>query len=394
MVKKIKKPVDKKKLVKKQEKEKLKNYKPFVSICTPTFNRRPFIPYTIKCFEHQDYPRDRMEWIIIDDGTDPIEDIVKDVSGVKYFRYEEKMSLGKKRNLMHDKSSGEIIVYMDDDDYYPPTRVSHAVKMLTMNKKALCSGSSRINIWFKHIQQMYEFGPYGPNHATAGTFAFKRELLNITRYDDDAALAEEKAFLKNYTIPFVQLDPMHTILVFSHNHNTFDKKKLLVNANPKIVKPIDKTVDHFIKDPELKEFYTEKIDDLLKDYKEGEPENKPDVIKQTEEITQRRIQMQNEQIKVNVTNHDGKMKEINLNELNEHIHKIIKENTDLKNYLNGIKLKLNETFKENMNLKQTNINFEERIKQLENENNKLNIQLKQLNNINIENIEINIDEQD
>ena len=31
-----------------------------------------------------------------------------------------KMTLGKKRNLMHEKSKGDIIVYMDDDDYYPP----------------------------------------------------------------------------------------------------------------------------------------------------------------------------------------------------------------------------------------------------------------------------------
>ena len=52
---------------------------PFVSICTPTFNRRPFIPFMIKCFEHQTYPKDRIEWIIIDDGTDPIEDLVKDI---------------------------------------------------------------------------------------------------------------------------------------------------------------------------------------------------------------------------------------------------------------------------------------------------------------------------
>jgi glycosyltransferase involved in cell wall biosynthesis len=28
---------------------------PFVSICTPTFNRRPFWEYAIKCFNHQDY---------------------------------------------------------------------------------------------------------------------------------------------------------------------------------------------------------------------------------------------------------------------------------------------------------------------------------------------------
>lgn len=49
---------------------------PFVSICTPTYNRRPFIPTIIKCFDNQDYPKDRMEWIIIDDGTDLIEDMV------------------------------------------------------------------------------------------------------------------------------------------------------------------------------------------------------------------------------------------------------------------------------------------------------------------------------
>ena len=34
---------------------------PFVSVCTPTFNRRPFIPFTIKCFNNQDYPKDRRE---------------------------------------------------------------------------------------------------------------------------------------------------------------------------------------------------------------------------------------------------------------------------------------------------------------------------------------------
>jgi hypothetical protein len=47
--------------------------------------------------------------------------------------------------------------------------------------------------------------PVCSNHSTAGTFAFKRELLDITKYDDVAAVAEEKAFLKDYTIPFIQI---------------------------------------------------------------------------------------------------------------------------------------------------------------------------------------------
>ena len=83
------------------KKSKTKNEMPFVSICTPTFNRRPFIPSMIKCFNHQTYPKDRMEWIIIDDGTDKIEDLISDIPNVKYYKYDEKMPLGKKRNLMH-----------------------------------------------------------------------------------------------------------------------------------------------------------------------------------------------------------------------------------------------------------------------------------------------------
>ena len=66
---------------------------PFVSICTPTFNRRPFWEYTIKCFNHQDYPKDKMEWIIIDDGSDKIEDLVKHIPYVKYIKVENKMVL-------------------------------------------------------------------------------------------------------------------------------------------------------------------------------------------------------------------------------------------------------------------------------------------------------------
>ena len=257
---------------------------PFVSVCTPTFNRRPFINAMIKCFDNQDYPHDRMEWIIIDDGTDPVEDMVSMHPRVKYFKYDTKMTLGKKRNLLHDKSRGEILVYMDDDDYYPPQRVSHAVEMLVSHPEALCAGSSEIYIYFKHIGQMKRFGPYGPNHATAGTFAFKRKLLKNNRYNDDACLAEERAFLKDYTVPFVQLNPLKVILVFSHEHNTFDKRKLLVNANPDIVRDSPKKVMDFIKDNDLRRFYMVDLEKLLEDYAPGRPEMKPDVIAQTRQL--------------------------------------------------------------------------------------------------------------
>ena len=308
---------------------------PYVSICTPTFNRRPFIPQMINCFNHQTYPKSNIEWIIIDDGTDKIEDLVKNIKQVKYFKYEEKLSLGKKRNISHTKSSGEIIIYFDDDDYYPPERISHAVEQLMNNPNKLIAGSSIMHIYFKHINKMLKFGPYGLNHATAATFAFKRELLNQTAFNDENCLAEERLFLKNWTIPMIQLNSLKTILVFSHNHNSFDKKQLLyqnIHNNP-YINPSDLEPHDFIKDQTILNFFINDIDKFLDKYDPGKPIHKPDVIKEMDELNKKR------------------------NELN-------KRGNNKTNCLNEMTLLVQELKLENHNLKEKNIYLENKIKEI------------------------------
>ena len=320
---------------------------PFVSICTPTFNRRPFIPYIIKCIESQTYSKKRIEWVIIDDGTDKIEDLVSHLPYVKYSYYPEKMTLGKKRNLAHAKSKGSIIVYMDDDDYYPAERISHAVETLQANPSVLCAGSSMMHIYFKHINQMYSFGPYAPNHATAATFAFRRELLTHTSYEETASLAEEKHFLKNYTIPFVQLDSLKTILVFSHIHNSLDKKMLLEPQNLNdFVKPSHVKVTDFIKDPELVKFYVDNIDCLLEQYTQGRRENKPDVIKQLEIIciTREKVILEHQ--------------------LQQTLHQLQQTQQQSYQYIQQIQLNLSEAVIENTNLKEKIEYLENKIKSI------------------------------
>ena len=143
---------------------------------------------------------------------------------------------------------------------------------------------------------MLLFGPYGPNHATAATFAFKKELLKITKFDENSSVAEERKFLKDYTIPFVQLECSKSILVFSHNHNSFDKKELLTQMpNPHVheteVKPSD-----IVKEPEILNFFINDINNLLDLYEPGKPKYKPDVIKQIAEIKEQRDNMIKQQM--------------------------------------------------------------------------------------------------
>lgn len=331
--------------------------KPFVSICTPTFNRRPFIPFAIKCFEHQNYPRDKMEWIIVDDGTDKIEDLVAHLPYVKYYRYDEKMTLGKKRNLINSKATGDIIVYMDDDDYYPPDRVKHAVEKLK-DSKALCAGSSAMFIYFKHISKMFLFGPYGPNHATAATFAFKKELLDVTKFDEESSVAEERKFLKDYTIPFVQLESSKSILVFSHTQNSFDKKELLKQMpNPNIhetpILPKD-----LVNEPEILKFFMEDINALLDNYSPGNPDLKVDVKKQLAELKIQRenkmkemMQKQSEQQSLiskltTINNQDTLNKQ--LNEQSVVIQQLTVENTKLKEQVSYLNNKITQLIKEQL----------------------------------------------
>jgi len=333
-------------------KHKKGSVKPMVSICTPTFNRRPFIPMIIKCFQNQTYPKDRLEWIIIDDGTDKIEDLVTCIPQVKYFKYDEKMTLGYKRNLLNEKARGDIIVYMDDDDYYPPERVAHAVETLLSSPSALCAGSSTMFVYFKHIQKMIQFGPYGPNHSTAATFAFKKELLKVTRFDEKSSVAEETTFLKNYTIPFVQLDPKKSILVFSHEQNSFDKKELLEQGPNPRMQESTLTPSDFIKEQDILNFFSEGINNLVS-YEPGKIENKPDVTKQLAEMKQSRELMKQEHLKKQL-------------EYNEHMNRLqnAPPSQAIQNKINEMSFVIQQLTIENNRLTDKTKYLEDKLKQI------------------------------
>jgi glycosyltransferase involved in cell wall biosynthesis len=344
----------------KNKKEKLTKH-PLVTVCTPTFNRRPFIPVMLKCFENQTYPKDKIEWIIIDDGTDKIEDLVTHIPQVKYLKYNEKLTLGQKRNIGNDAAKGEIIVYMDDDDYYPPERISHAVDMLRKSPKALCAGSSAMFIHFKHINKMYQFGPYGPNHSTAATFAFKKELLKQTRFDEHSSVAEEKKFLKEYTIPFVQLESKKSILVFSHAHNSFDKKELLNQGQNPTINEAKISPSEIVKEPEILKFFMEDIDKLLDNYEPGKPENKPDVTKQLTEIkstrenmikdhAQKQLEYQNTMQKIQMLN-NPQLVQNKINELNLLVQELNIENNQLKEKVKYLEDKIKQIISEQIQKK-------------------------------------------
>ena len=209
---------------------------PFVSILTPTYNRRHLLPILEQCILNQTYPRCRMEWIIVDDSQDG-QPVFQHIEGtgltVRNVVLEEKMTLGAKRNYTGSIARGEICVFMDDDDYYVPTRVSHAVEKLEENPQVHVAGSTYLALYFLRLKEFYLAGPWGDNHAMGGALVHRRILLETQQFDPTASHAEEPSFLNRYTIPLIQLDPWQTLVCLAHDTNTYDKKRLL--GGPKLV---------------------------------------------------------------------------------------------------------------------------------------------------------------
>jgi glycosyltransferase involved in cell wall biosynthesis len=231
-----------------------------VSVITPTYNRRRFIPYLIQCYDAQTYKKESMEWIILDDGQDKVDDLfteaAKKIPNIRYIPLDEKLTIGEKRNRLNDEARGSIIVAMDDDDYYPPERVSHVVARFSNTKDIQLAGSSEVYMYYSDIKEIYKLGPYNRNHATNGTMAWRKSYANAHRYDDTVTHAEERSFLDDYKNPMIQLDPFKVMLVMSHSENTFDKTKMRddVGKNPFIAKTTYKLKD-FIKDPDMRTFF-------------------------------------------------------------------------------------------------------------------------------------------
>jgi glycosyltransferase involved in cell wall biosynthesis len=229
---------------------------PFISVLTPTFNRRKFIPSIIECYKAQTYPKERMEWIILDDGESvkDLFDAIKDIPNIRYIHHPTKLLIGAKRNILNKEAKGDILIAMDDDDYYLPERVAHVVKRAKANPTIEVFGSSELYLYYTDIHEIYKFGPYGPNHATNGTMAWRKSYALSHTYDETVAFAEEKSYLNNYTTPIHQLDSLKVMLVISHNDNTFNKKQFRETPNH-FVKKTSLKLPYFIKDAKTRKFF-------------------------------------------------------------------------------------------------------------------------------------------
>ncbi len=166
---------------------------PLVTCIMPTYNRRAFIPQAIRCFLRQDYPQ--LELLVIDDGTDSIADCVPRNERIRYLRLDRKLTIGAKRNFACEQAAGEFIVHWDDDDWYPPNRVTRQIAALG-DRGGEITGSSRIYYYDAVSMQAWEYRYPKVNHAWVGgnTLAYRKAFWQQHRFPE-VQVGEDSRFV-------------------------------------------------------------------------------------------------------------------------------------------------------------------------------------------------------
>jgi glycosyltransferase involved in cell wall biosynthesis len=101
---------------------------PHVSCLMPTRDRRAFIPQAVARFLAQDYVD--KELVVVDDGADPIDDLLPADPRITYVHLAEPTILGTKRNLAAETACGDVLVHWDDDDWSAAHRLTAQVAAL------------------------------------------------------------------------------------------------------------------------------------------------------------------------------------------------------------------------------------------------------------------------
>ncbi|HWA27236.1 MAG TPA: glycosyltransferase family A protein, partial [Lacunisphaera sp.] len=196
---------------------------PLVSCLMPTADRRRFVPQAIAYFLRQDYPA--RELVILDDGPDPVGDLVPGDPRIRYERLSRRPSLGEKRNLAVEHARGDILLHWDDDDWFSSDRVRRQVDAL-LGAGAEMAGLDRL--WFfdplRRAAWEYIYPPHGPPWAAGGSLCYLREYWRAHPFPP-MGVGEDSRFVwakRGVRLHLMADNSFYAAL--NHDHNTSPRR--------------------------------------------------------------------------------------------------------------------------------------------------------------------------
>ena len=211
---------------------------PPISIVTLLHNRRRFIDLCIHNLLITDYPKDKIEWVVVEDsdimeeqGADKVLKFGRGCApmSVSYIPLEKRnVPIGAMRNRAIKRAQHDIILFMDDDDHYPATSFSRRVAWLlahpwqpravactTIACYDLVRGTSAVNTppWSLPLRQ----------RISEATLTFYKSWWDAKKFPK-VSMAEGEGFLEDREGDVLEIPPQQMIVAMSHGKNASGRR--------------------------------------------------------------------------------------------------------------------------------------------------------------------------
>jgi hypothetical protein len=196
---------------------------PMVSCIMPTYNRRRFVPLAIDHFLQQDYSS--CELIVVDDGSDAIEELIPDDDSVRYIQLNTRRTIGAKRNVACSHARGELIAHWDDDDWFAPWRLGYQVRALLDGDADIC-GLSTLFYWDVAADRAWRYQYSGGRKPWVHdpTFCYRRRYWERNPFPDVSFAIDSQYLWRGAEKRVITLDDPSFYVGIIHGGNTSPKR--------------------------------------------------------------------------------------------------------------------------------------------------------------------------
>ena len=196
---------------------------PLVTCIMPTWNRGHFVPQAVRYFLRQDLTDS--ELLIVDDGSEPAAALVPAHPRIRYVRLDgPRLTVGEKRNRACALASGTFIAHWDDDDWYPPWRLSRQIAALCRSNAELCG--TRSTLFYDPAGDRawrYDFGGASGRFLMGTSLVYRRALWQRQPFDD-VRVGEDLRFVSRAAGALVDLADPQLAVAIVHQGNTSPKR--------------------------------------------------------------------------------------------------------------------------------------------------------------------------
>ena len=199
------------------------NLLPYISIITPTYNRKNLFNIWISNYERIDYPKNKIEFIIIDDGTDNLKSILPKDNRIKHIKIQTEnnkpLTIGRKRNLGVKYANYNIIVHMDDDDFYPSYSVKTRVKILLQNRTKGCVGCTQIGCYDIYNKTSFTVCDTRSLKISEASMTYTRKFFEDRKYNENMEKGEGIFMIRGRESEIIQIPYIFVLIALTHKKN-------------------------------------------------------------------------------------------------------------------------------------------------------------------------------